>query len=98
MLTIPVVAEAHGRRAATYEHETGKALFFIRLGSGKAGLFEAAEDSGIRMVYFLTPNVDQDPWKTAFPPQDRLNREMLDQANTTVKRLLRESGFTIQNN
>lgn len=98
MLTIPVVAEAHGRRAATYELETGHALFFIRLGSGKAGLFEAAESGGIRMVYALTPNVNQKPWKTAFPPKDKLEAEITDQAVTTTKRLLRESGFTIQNN
>lgn len=98
MLTIPVVPEAHGRRASTYEAETGRSLFIIRTGAGKVGLFEAAENGGIRMVYFLTPSVNQKPWKTAFPPNDRMNKEMLDQANTTTKRLLRESGFTIQNN
>ena len=62
-LTIPVVADAVGRRAKDYKGN----LFFLKTKKGTKGLFEENGDD-IRMVYLLKSQVTQEPWPGALPP------------------------------
>ena len=66
-LSIPVVADAVGRRAKDYKGD----LFFLKTKKGTKGLFEKDGDD-IRMVYLLKDKVDQDPWPGALPPTANL--------------------------
>ena len=66
-LTIPVVADAVGRRAKDYKGD----LFFLQTKKGTKGLFEQDGDD-IRMVYLLKSQVTQDPWPGALPPTPQL--------------------------
>jgi hypothetical protein len=66
-LSIPVVADAVGRRAKDYKGD----LFFIKTKKGTKGLFEKDGD-GVRMVYLLKDKVDQKPWLFALPPTPAL--------------------------
>ena len=66
-LSIPVVADAVGRRAKDYKGD----LFFLKTKKGTKGLFEKDGDD-IRMVYLLKDKVDQDPWPGALPPTPAL--------------------------
>jgi len=66
-LSIPVVADAVGRRAKDYKGD----LFFLKTKKGTKGLFEKDGDD-IRMVYLLKDRVDQDPWPGALPPTANL--------------------------
>lgn len=63
-LTIPMVSEAAGRRVKDYIAATGNILFRI---TGKKALFEATEGGGIRAVYALVKELNQDPWPDAVP-------------------------------
>lgn len=67
-LTIPLVPEAHGRRAADYRSEIGE-LFTI---PNKSALFEAVGGDGVRAVYALCKSVTHDPWPDAIPSSDEL--------------------------
>lgn len=67
-LTIPLVPEAHGRRAADYRSEIGE-LFTI---PNKSALFEAVEGGGVRAVYALRQSITQDPWPDAIPAGEEL--------------------------
>lgn len=67
-LTIPLVPEAHGRRAADYRSEIGE-LFTI---PNKSALFEAVEGGGVRAVYALRQSITQDPWPDAIPASEEL--------------------------
>lgn len=67
-LTIPLVPEAHGRRAADYRSEIGE-LFTI---PNKSALFEAVGGGGVRAVYALCKSVTHDPWPDAIPSGDEL--------------------------
>ena len=66
-LTIPVVADAVGRRAKDYKGD----LFFLKTKKGTKGLFEK-EGDGVRMVYLLKKRIKQDPWLFALPPTPAL--------------------------
>lgn len=67
-LTIPMIREAKGLRAAVYQRTTGKKLFKVK---GKKALFEKLEGGkGIRAVYALVESVTQRPWTGAVPPED----------------------------
>ena len=66
-LTIPMVADAVGRRAKDYKGD----LFFLKTKKGTKGLFEQNGDD-IRMVYLLKSQVTQDPWPGALPPTANL--------------------------
>lgn len=68
-LTIPLVPEAHGRRAADYQSEI-RELFTI---PNKSALFEAVEGGGVRAVYALRQSITQDPWPDAIPDDDELS-------------------------
>ena len=68
-LTIPMVSEAVGRRAADYQSSTGNILFKI---TGKNALFEKKEDGSVRPVYALVKQVTQKPWPKALPDRDLL--------------------------
>ncbi|HTH49632.1 MAG TPA: hypothetical protein VMB21_19115 [Candidatus Limnocylindria bacterium] len=73
-LTIPIVPEAHGRTAATFERETGRKLFIVRIGNTKDNPFAdavlaAATGGGIQVEYLLRREVNQRPDPTALPPQ-----------------------------
>lgn len=67
-LTIPLIPEAHGRRAADYEAEIAP-LFSIK---NKSALFQAVEGGGVKAVYALRKSVRHDPWPNAIPSQDEL--------------------------
>jgi hypothetical protein len=67
-LTIPIAAEAHGRRAADYEIFFRVKLFRVK---GKNVLFEN-RDGKLRAVYALVKSVTQGPWPEAVPPLDVL--------------------------
>ncbi len=67
-LTIPLVPEAHGRRAADYQSEI-RELFTI---PNKSALFEAVEGGGVRAVYALRKSITQDPWPDAIPANEEL--------------------------
>lgn len=67
-LTVPLVPEAHGRRAADYRSEIGE-LFTI---PNKSALFEVVEGGGVRAVYALCKSITQDPWPNAIPSDDEL--------------------------
>lgn len=67
-LTIPLVPEAHGRRAADYQSEI-RELFTI---PNKSALFEAVEGGGVRAVYALRQSITQDPWPDAIPASEEL--------------------------
>ena len=67
-LTIPLVPEAHGRRAADYQSEI-RELFTI---PNKSALFEAVEGGGGRAVYALRKSITQDPWPDAIPASGEL--------------------------
>ena len=65
-LTIPLVPEAKGLRAATYVQNTGLKLFRPH---GKRVL-AVKEGKGIRSIYALVSSVTMGPWKGAVPPED----------------------------
>jgi len=67
-LTIPLVPEAHGRRAADYQSEIGE-LFTI---PNKSALFEAVEGGGVRAVYALCKSITHAPWPDAIPSGEDL--------------------------
>ena len=71
-LTIPLVAEAVGRRAKDYERKYND-LFMLKkdYGSGKNFLFEVKNDK-IRAVYMLLKSVTQDPWPGALPDTESI--------------------------
>jgi hypothetical protein len=63
-LTIPIVPEAHGRRAKEYARAY-KPLF-----AAKGFLMEATDDpEKPRAVYALKKSVTQKPWPNALPPE-----------------------------
>lgn len=68
-LTIPMVSEAVGRRAADYQSTTGNRLFGVK---GKNALFEKTESGGVRAVYALVKQVTQKPWPGALPDESLL--------------------------
>lgn len=67
-LTIPLVPEAHGRRAADYQSEI-RELFTI---PNKSALFEAVEGGGVRAVYALRQSITHNPWTDAIPASEEL--------------------------
>lgn len=68
-LTIPMISEAVGRRAADYSSYTGNRLFRI---AGKKALFEADKDGGVRAVYALVKRAIHRPWPNALPDEDTI--------------------------
>lgn len=80
-LTIPLIPEAHGKRARQYQQDNRSKLF--RIGNA---LMEAVESGGtsaaanratgarrrrnLRAVYALVKSVDQKPWPNALPADE----------------------------
>jgi len=67
-LTIPLVPEARGLRAATFAQNTGQKLFRPK---GKKVL-AVKDGKGIRSIYALVKSVTMGPWPGAVPPEDVL--------------------------
>lgn len=92
-LTIPLIKEAKGIRAAVYSQNSGKKLFTIK---GKSALFERVggqttsrrgrggpgstniRTSRLRAVYALVKSVTQKPWPDALPPDGILQDAFAD--------------------
>lgn len=74
-LTIPMVAEAVGRRVADYRSYTGNRLFQI---TGKKALFESVEGGGVRAVYALVKEVTQKPWPGALPDDETIGEAFVE--------------------
>lgn len=77
-LTIPLVAEAHGIRAAEYEQRTGRNLFPVK---GKSALFEERPDGGVRAVYALRKRVTIPRDPEALPDDEVLKSALTEEAN-----------------
>jgi phage gpG-like protein len=71
-LTIPLIPDAKGRRAADYEIYAGVRLFRPK---GKNVLMEKTEGGGVRGVYALMKSVTMQPMPGAIPPKDLLADE-----------------------
>ena len=74
-LTIPLVSEAQGRRAADYVAATGNTLFQIR---GKTALFADTGDGNVKAIYALKREVTQEPWKDAVPDDETLSSAFIE--------------------
>jgi hypothetical protein len=72
-LTIPMIADAVGRRAADYVYYSGNILFKVL---GKKALFEATP-TGVRAVYALVKSVTQKPNPDALPDEDVLKEAFI---------------------
>ena len=87
-LTIPLVPEAVGRRAADYEIFTGRKLFIPK---GHNALFELIDKATgeVRPVYALRDIVTHQPWPGAVPPDDVIGdaylAKWLDEATAIVE-------------
>ena len=72
-LTIPMIREARGLRAETYEQNTGRKLFTI---PGKKALFERTANggpkgkSGVRAVFALVRRATQPAMPESLPPDE----------------------------
>jgi len=71
-LTIPLIAEAYGRRASEYQQATGLALFAI-----KGTLFHKIGNQ-LTPVYLLRKSVSQKAWAGALPDIDVLKEDYAD--------------------
>ena len=65
-LTIPLVPEAKGRLARVYEQVTGNKLFK----NPRKTVLMANTSSGLKAIYAIKDEVNQGPWKGAFPPEE----------------------------
>jgi ribosomal protein S10 len=101
-LTIPLIPEAKGRRAADYQIDFRTRLFQIK---GKSALFERIEatangargrrsqagatpirSSSVRAVYALAKSVTMKPWPGALPPENRLASAFAEAWEQEIKR------------
>ena len=91
-LTIPVVAEAHGRTARTLESELGIKLFVLGTGES-AGLFGQlpGKGIGIQKYYALKASVDQppDPPEGILPEDAEIKRVALAAGAAALQRQLK---------
>lgn len=86
-LAIPEDAQTYERSPAIFEQETGLKLFFIRLRSGKGGLFTRLQgQKGIQFRYLLTPSVNQLPDPTALPDMNLVAQALIDRGSEVVDR------------
>ena len=75
-LTIPLILEAKGIRAAVYQQNSGNRLFRPK---GKNVLMESTGNGGIRAVYALVKSITQGPWPNALPPLEDIAAAYTDQ-------------------
>ena len=89
-LTIPIHAEAYGRRAKTVELLTGMKLFRVKpKGSPHTFLARSLGDDTIRLLYVLkkVARIPADP--NALPPRATLEWGAVEQAAAVLRRMLR---------
>ena len=84
-LSIPLVPEAHGRRPAVFEQETGLKLFLIKSRGGIFLATRAAESKFLEVVYLLRPFVDQDADPDALPPWEDVEQAALAAAEAQLQ-------------
>lgn len=71
-LTIPQTDEAYGRTAATFEHETGRKLIFLKQNDNLLLASKIGQSSRLQVEYVLTPRVIQRPDPTALPTKQQM--------------------------
>lgn len=90
LLTIPVSPEAYGRTAATFEHETGLQLIFLREGNNALLATRRSKGStALQIEYLLTPSVNQAPDPTALPdlkPSSEFVRALIARGQSVLNR------------
>ena len=92
LLTIPASPEAYGRTAETFERETGRKLFLIKVGGTKANassslvLASAMGNHRFQVEYNLTPRVKQDKDPTALPSEEEMEKSILARAQKAADR------------
>ena len=74
-LTIPLVPDAMGRRAADYVSITGHRLFTI---PGKNALFQAEEGGGVTAIYALVKKAVHKPWPGALPDDETISEAFIE--------------------
>ena len=74
-LTIPLVPDAMGRRAADYVSLTGHRLFTI---PGKNALFQADEGGGVTAIYALVKKAVHKPWPGALPDDETISEAFIE--------------------
>jgi len=89
-LTIPVAPEAYGRRASTFEAETGLKLFVFK--KDNCAFLAAADGKGVRVYYVLSQGVNQLPDPTAMPEPRRFQSVILRAAASAMRRQLQNPG------
>ena len=93
-LTIPLNAEAYGRRASVLEQELGVKLFVVKdKKAGKAFLGAKINDQ-VTLFYLLTPSVNQQPDPKALPDPSVMDRAVSEGAEEQF----REEILQIQRN
>lgn len=94
-LTIPVEEKAYGRTASTFEQETGLKLFLLKVGGTKTNGLENAVlatkvNGGVQVEYVLTRSVNQKADPTAVPPQEQMEKAILERAQSVLERQLND--------
>lgn len=88
-LAIPVHPDAYGLLVRSFQRETGIELALVILGDSK---FFAAEVGGkFTLFYYLTPEVNQDPWPGSLPPQNQIEKAARDGAAESLLSALSEA-------
>jgi len=85
-LTIPVEERAYGRKANSFESETGLKLFLVKTGKGafERAVLAVKEGNGLTVEYLLTPSVDQQADPDALPPKSALESAILAHAQKVL--------------
>jgi hypothetical protein len=71
-LTLPLVPEAKGIYAKTYQENTGRRLFRPK---GKNVLMEKTESGGVRSIYALVKSVTLPPFPEGLPPEEMIAQQ-----------------------
>lgn len=91
-LTIPIHAEAYGRRARTVELLTGMKLFKVKpKGSKNTFLARSTGDDQIRLLYLLASSAKVRPDPNALPNRSQMEREALAAAEAQLLRAMDRS-------
>lgn len=85
-LTIPLIPEAHGLFARSYELATGRDLFILRSTDENKAFLAEETSTGIRRVYVLkkSVNIEKDP--TALPTPDTIQAALIEEASDFIQR------------
>jgi hypothetical protein len=88
-LTIPLVAEAHGRRVSQYEADTGRKLFIPK---GGRVLMEKTDERTVRAVYALRRQATVPKDERALPPMRDLARALTETGEGWISREMQGGG------